>query len=230
MSFSKLALQSSTGGSDSDSRAYYSTVSSCPKLQSQGSVSNQWWRERNSIEDSQASDKIYDAEQLPERQTEVDSYLPQEFPADHWEFASTRPIFDKHQLGSQRGLNSTFRHVCSLSQEPQGQTTDLIGAPSQLWLPTQNEPEFLQQPIDRSPSPSPANSDSQENLLSNTLHPHQQDTKRHQRETVETVPVSQPIRLSERVRPHSTRLHNTRQAILAFVTLTLFLSSDAQPY
>ena len=221
MSFSKLASQLSTGGSDSGSHAYYSTVSSCPKLQSQGSVSSQWWRERNSAEDSQASDETYDAEQLPERQTEVDSYLPQEIPDDHWEFASTQPIFDKHQLGSQRGLDSTFPHVCSLSQDPQGQTTDLIGAPSQLWLPTQIEPEVLQQRIDRNPLASPANSDSQETPLSNTSSPDQQDTKRHQRETVETVPVSQPIRPSQRVRPYSSRPHNTRQAILAFVTLTL---------
>lgn len=230
MSSSKLALRLSTGARESGSHAYYSTVLSCPKLQSQGSVSSQWWRERNSVEDSQASDETYDAEQLPERQTEVDSYLPQEIPDDHWEFASTRPIFDKHQLGSQRGLDSTPPCVCSSSQEHQGQTIELVGATSHIWFPTQNEPESLQQPIDRSPSAETANFDSQEIQLSNTLYSDQQHTKPYQRETVETVPVTQPIRLSARVRSHSPQLHNTHPAILAFDVFAQLLSSDDQSY
>ncbi|KAL8979291.1 MAG: hypothetical protein Q9205_005334 [Flavoplaca limonia] len=198
MSFSRLASRSSSGFRDSGSHAYYSTVLSCPEAQSQGSVSNQWWRERNSVEDSQASDETYDAEQLPDGQTEVDTYLPQEIPDDHWEFASTRPIFDKHQLESQRGLDSTLPCVCSPSQEHQSQTTELFADPSRIWFLTQNEPESLQQPIDRSPSAETANFDSQEIQLSNTLYSDRHHTKRDPHETVETVPITQPIRLSER--------------------------------
>ena len=230
MSFSRVALRLSTVARENDSHAYYSTVSSYPKLQSQGSVSSQWWRERNSVEDNQASDETYDAEQLPERQTEVDSYPPQEIPDDHWEFASTRPIFDKHQLESQRRLDSTLPCVCPPSQEHQSQTTELVADPSRIWLPTQNEPESLQQPIDWSPSAETANFDSQEVQLSNTLYSDQHYTKRDPHETVETVPVTQPIRLSERVRPDSIQLHIIHPAILAFDLFPPLLSSDDQSY
>lgn len=226
MSFPQIASPSSRGVNDNDLHAYYSTASSDPILPRYGCGSTQRWRERNIVEDSQASDETLETEELPERQTELDSYLPQEVLEDHFDFASTRPIFDNHQLDYQRRVNSTPPYVLSTSRQPQDQPVDQFGAATELSDPTENESKFRQQPVVRSP-PSPiASFDSQETQFSITASYDQQELPLDQHETLETVPVSQPIRLSERVRSSPLQSINvTFPAILTPDTSTPFLYS-----
>ncbi|KAL8751810.1 MAG: hypothetical protein Q9199_006171 [Rusavskia elegans] len=223
MSSPQLASRSSREVND-DLHAYYSTASSYSLLHRYGCGSTQRWRERKIVEDSQASDETLETEELPERQTELDPYLPQEVLEDHFEFASTRPIFDNHQLDYQSRFPSTPPYVLSSDRRPQDQPIEQSGSATQLSDPTENEPEFQQQLIARSPPAPIASFDSQETQFSITASLDPQELPLDQHETVETVPVSKPINLSERVRSSPLQsIDVTIPAILTPDTSTPFL-------
>ncbi|KAL8993566.1 MAG: hypothetical protein Q9169_006248 [Polycauliona sp. 2 TL-2023] len=198
MSSRPSASSWSRGGRDHDSHAYYSAASSYPSAQRHGPASIQRWREQHFVQDSQESDEASETEQYPERQTEVESYLPQEILDDHFDFATTRSILDDHQFNSQSALDGISHCVLSCSQGPADQPISQHRVATQFSDPTGNEPRSQQHYIVRSPSTSSTSSESQESQSSGTASGDQQDFERHHRETVATIPVSQPIVLSTR--------------------------------
>ena len=208
-----------------DLHAYYSTASSYPARQRHGFASTRRWRERAFVEDSQASDETLENEEPPERQTELYSYLPQEDVEYHLDFATTRSIFDNHRLDYQDRLNRTPPYVLSTSQHSQDRTVAQFEAAARLSDPIEHEPDFEQQPIVRNPPTPSANSDSQESQFRTTASYDQQGLPLNQPETVETVLVSQPIRLSQRVRPFSLLSNGTVPAMVAPDTSASFFRS-----
>lgn len=199
MSSSEVASQSLRGNCEDDLQAYYSTALSYPSVQGHGFVSTQPWRERKFVEDSEASDETLETQELPERQTEFDASLPPEVLGDQLDFASTRPIFDNHQLDYQSRLTSTPPYDLSFGRRSQAQPIEQPGAATQVSDPTQNEPNLQLQPIFRSSSSLSARRDSQETRFSITASLVPREPLLNQRETVETVPVSQPFGLNKYV-------------------------------
>ncbi|KAI4105390.1 MAG: hypothetical protein LQ339_003454 [Xanthoria mediterranea] len=196
-----MASQSSRGNCDDDLQAYYSTALSYPAVQGHGFVSTQPWRERKFVEDSEASDETLETQELPERQTELDPDLPPEVLENQLHFASTRPIFDNHQLNYQSRFTSTPPYDLSFSRRPQAQPIEQSGAATQVSDPTQHEPNLQLQPIVRSTPALSARLDSQETQFSITASLVPRESPLNQRETVETVPISQPFRLNKYVSP-----------------------------
>ena len=218
-----MASQSSRGNCDDDLQAYCSTAVSYPAVQGHGFVSTQPWRERKFVEDSQSSDETFETQELPERQTELDPYLP---PEDQLDFASTRPIFDNHQLDYQSRLTRTPPYDLSFGRRPQAQPIEQPGAAIQVSDPTQNEPNLQLQPIVRSSPALSARLDSQGTQFSITASLVPREPPLNQRETVETVPVSQPFGLNKYVSLSFFSSANIAfPAILAPRPLTRFLCS-----
>ncbi|KAL8669496.1 MAG: hypothetical protein Q9168_005918, partial [Polycauliona sp. 1 TL-2023] len=195
MSFRRPGSSSARGIGGHESHAYYSVASSYTSTQRHGSTHTQW-REQHFVRDSQESDEPSQAEQYPERQTELDSYLPQEVLDDQFDFASTKSILDIHQLNSQSGLYSARYDAFPSSQALRDQPVDQLRVANQFSDPTEDDPRAQLRPFLRSPSLSSVDSDSQGTKSSGTAC--EEELGLGQRETVETVLVSQPIRLSTR--------------------------------
>lgn len=135
---------------NNDSHAYYSAAPSTTVGHQESFAQAQGWRGRGFVEDSEASEEDSETEELPERQTEDHSYLPQEVLNDSFEFASTRPIFDNSQFEFQDRLTSTVPPVDSPGRQSQYQQFNEFGVATQRLYLLGNEPIYLKGPPTKS--------------------------------------------------------------------------------
>ena len=214
-------------GEDNDN-AYYSAAPSDFGHQYHNLTLAQRWGERNLVVDSEESEGHSETEELPERQTEIDSYLPTEVLDNTFEFATTCSIFDNNQLENQDRPTGILSAVPPTGYQLPEQICTGLRAATQLPDFTNNKPELQKRPTNKVPSALYANSNSQVSQSSTTTNLDQQELPLDERETVETLLVSQPIRLSQRVRPSSLQsTPDTTQVCSTLVKLqcSLFLTS-----
>ncbi|KAL8855759.1 MAG: hypothetical protein Q9178_007577 [Gyalolechia marmorata] len=187
-------------GEDNDN-AYYSAAPPDFSHQYPHFTLAQRWRERNLVVDSKESEGDSETEELPERQTEINSCLTTEVLDDTLEFATTCSIFDNNQLENQNRPTGILSAVPPTSYQLPEQIFDRFRAAAQLPDFINKKPELQQRPTNEVPSALYANSDSRVSQFSTTANLDQQELPLDERETVETLLVSQPIRLSQRAAP-----------------------------
>ncbi|KAL8772238.1 MAG: hypothetical protein Q9209_002450 [Squamulea sp. 1 TL-2023] len=190
----KARLHSMSGAAISDSHAHYSAAPSNTVGHLESFAKVQGWKERYLVEDSEASEENSEIEELPERQAEAQSYLPEEVLNDSFDFASTRPIFDNSQFELQDRLTSTVSPVHSSYHPSQEQPFDEFGVATHC-PDLANLPQWS---INEDFPARWAERDQQESQLCTSALRGQQGHSPNQPETVETVLVSQPIQLGAR--------------------------------
>ncbi|KAL8784919.1 MAG: hypothetical protein Q9213_003661 [Squamulea squamosa] len=198
MDSAQARYRSTSGAANSDSHAYDSAAPSSTVGHQESFAQVQGWRQRYLVEDSEASEEEPGIEELPERQTEAHSYLPLEVLNDSFEFASTRPIFDNSRFEFQDRLASTVSPVHPPGPQSQEQPINDFGVATLRPDLAENESNLPQRCINQVSPARWAERDEQESQLSITALLDQQDLPSGLPETVETVLVSQPIRLSAR--------------------------------
>ncbi|KAL8731091.1 MAG: hypothetical protein Q9166_003619 [cf. Caloplaca sp. 2 TL-2023] len=157
------------------------------------------WEDSATVDDNEASEEAYEPEDLPERQINVDLYLPQEEIDDNFDLAPASPEYTKEQLSFQKRLIELRAQEKAPSVR---RSRFLLQLPIDSWEYTPPEPaltkeqlEFQQRFIEACKNEEPSN-------IINEYRD-QQGFPPQISESVKTVLLSQPIHFRQPPAPRN---------------------------